>query len=137
MKTPIIDFVKNYNKNKPKRFHMPGHKGKGFIGKFDITEINGADVLYSPSGIILQSENNATSLFNTAHTFYSCEGSTLCIKAMLHLVTKGVKDPVIIATRNSHIAFRHASNCCLRGDFPYIYYIYRYTPEFLRIFQIY
>lgn len=113
MKTPIIDFIKKYKAKKPIRLHMPGHKGKGFLGKFDITEINGADVLYSPSGIILQSENNATSLFNTAHTFYSCEGSTLCIKAMLHLVTKGVKDPVIIATRNSHIAFLNA--CVLLG----------------------
>lgn len=113
MKTPIIDFVKKYNKSAFTRLHMPGHKGKGFLAKYDITEINGADVLYSPNGIILQSEENATKLFNTKHTFYSCEGSTLCIKAMLHLVTKGVKNPVIVATRNSHIAFLNA--CVLLG----------------------
>ncbi len=93
---------------------MPGHKGKGKLGeKFDITEINGADVLYSPSGIILQSENNATKLFDTAHTFYSTQGSTLCIQAMLTMVVKGVKNPVIIATRNCHIAFLNA--CSLLG----------------------
>ena len=79
---------------------MPGHKGKdtGFLESYDITEINGADVLYNPNGIILQSENNATSLFNSLHTFYSTEGSTLCIKAMLYLATQGIENPTIIAT---------------------------------------
>lgn len=89
---------------------MPGHKGKdnGFLESYDITEINGADVLYNPNGIILQSENNATSLFNSLHTFYSTEGSTLCIKAMLYLATQGIENPTIIANRNVHVAFINA-----------------------------
>ena len=44
---------------------MPGHKGDtdtALAGQ-DITEIEGADVLYSPSGIILESERNAEALF--------------------------------------------------------------------------
>ena len=50
---------------------MPGHKGTDFTGceQYDITEINGADVLYMSEGIIKESEDNAASLFCTAKTF--------------------------------------------------------------------
>ena len=42
MKTPIFDFVKNYNDQNQSRFHMPGHKGVPFLGcePLDITEID-------------------------------------------------------------------------------------------------
>ena len=48
MKTPIADFVKAYAKSDMCRFHMPGHKGKTFVGceELDITEVHGADALY-------------------------------------------------------------------------------------------
>ena len=90
---------------------MPGHKGKALLGceALDITEICGADVLYSANGIIEESENNATALFGTAHTFYSTEGSTLAIKAMLAIVKqKAKKGAKILATRNVHKAFVYA-----------------------------
>ncbi|MBQ8431547.1 MAG: amino acid decarboxylase [Clostridia bacterium] len=114
MKTPIVDFVKNYADAKTARFHMPGHKGKSFLGMeaLDITEIGGADVLSCPHGILAESEENATSLFGTAHTFYSTEGSSLAIKAMLALVTtatpRGASRPRILAGRNAHKAFLYA-----------------------------
>ena len=52
---------------------MPGHKGKNFIGaeSADITEIEGADALYSASGIIAQSQANASALFGSGKTLYS------------------------------------------------------------------
>ncbi len=112
MKTPIIDFVKRYNESGISRLHMPGHKGKAFLGfePLDITEINGADVLYSAKGIIKESENNASRLFNSAHTFYSAEGSTLAIKAMLGIAVYGIngRKPRILAARNVHKAFIYA-----------------------------
>ncbi len=110
MNTPIRDFVKKYAESDTVRFHMPGHKGKSFLGieKYDITEINGADVLYSANGIIKQSEENASKLFGTYKTYYSTEGSSLCIKAMLALVLSDRKSdgrPLILAGRNAHKAF--------------------------------
>jgi arginine/lysine/ornithine decarboxylase len=112
MKTPIYDFVQNYIQSNTARFHMPGHKGKPFLGcePMDITEIGGADVLYSPDGIIAQSEANATRMFDTAHTFYSTEGSSLAIRAMLALVRGEGEDdkPVVLASRNAHKAFVYA-----------------------------
>ena len=113
MKTPIFDFVKGYENAHVTRFHMPGHKGKSFLGcePLDVTEIMGADVLYSPDGIIAESENNASALFGTAHSFYSAEGSSLSIKAMLALVTidrTAEERPLIVAARNAHKAFVYA-----------------------------
>lgn len=85
MNTPIIDFVREYKKREGTRFHMPGHKGHVFFGwePFDITEIPGADVLHQGRGIIWESEENAAVLFGTGQTFYTTEGSSHCIKAML------------------------------------------------------
>ena len=106
MKTPIVDFVKNYSESHTARFHMPGHKGKAMLGcePLDITEIAGADCLYSADGVILESEDNATELFGTAHSFYSAEGSTLTIKAMIALVTEDARSrgerPLVIAARH-------------------------------------
>ena len=124
MNTPIYDFVKKYAESECARFHMPGHKGKSFLGceSLDITEISGADVLYSPDGIIAQSENNATALFKTGHTFYSTEGSTLAIKAMLALIKKRLADKkvTVLAARNAHKAFIYA--CALLDiDVEWIY----------------
>ncbi len=111
MNTPVVDFVKSYADGDFSRLHMPGHKGKSLLGceKYDITEIDGADVLYSADGIIKESEKNAASLFGSEATFYSTEGSTLCIKAMLSLVCQGKKErPLILAARNVHKAFVYA-----------------------------
>jgi len=113
MNTPIFDFVNKYRQKDAIRLHMPGHKGNDFLGmeQMDITEIDGADVLYSASGIIEQSQKNASKLFNTKATLYSCEGSSLSIKAMLYLAMLYSKDKsgIILATRNAHKAFINAS----------------------------
>lgn len=65
----------------------PGHKGTALLGPepLDLTEIEGADVLYHAEGIIRESETNAAALFGTKKTVYSAEGSSLCIRAMLYL----------------------------------------------------
>ena len=88
METPICDFVKEYADNGFSRFHMPGHKGRKFIGceKYDITEIDGADVLSHADGIIKKSQENAAKLFGSGASFYSTEGSSQCIKTMLAVV---------------------------------------------------
>ncbi len=110
MKTPIYDFVKEYALKRTARLHMPGHKGNGALGveKYDITEIQGADTLYGAEGIIQESERNTSALFGSAHTFYSAEGSTLAIKAMLALATVG-RSKKVLAARNAHKAFVYAA----------------------------
>lgn len=114
MNTPICDFVRLYAQKKALRLHMPGHKGNAFLGveELDITEIDGADSLYEASGIIKESENNASKLFG-CDTFYSTEGSSLCIRAMMYLVSlysasQGRKTTVL-AARNVHRTFLTAA----------------------------
>lgn len=112
MNTPICDFVKRYAASGTMRLHMPGHKGEGALGfeALDITEIAGADVLYSASGIIAESQSNASALFGSGKTLYSCEGSSLAIRAMLCLTRlfSGEERPLILAGRNAHKAFLSA-----------------------------
>ncbi|MBQ4316746.1 MAG: aminotransferase class V-fold PLP-dependent enzyme [Clostridia bacterium] len=105
MNTPICDFVNKYCEKNALRFHMPAHKGKNVLGveDKDITEINGADSLFEANGIIAESESNASLLFNS-RTFYSTEGSSHCIRAMLYMV-KMLGCKKVIATRNSHKTF--------------------------------
>ena len=111
MNTPICDFVRDYLRREPLRLHMPGHKGHGALGceMLDITEITGADVLYHADGIIAESQSNAARLFGAAKTLYSTEGSSLSIRAMLHLTrlwaTMQGKAPKIAAGRNAHKVF--------------------------------
>ena len=87
---------------------MPGHKGKTLLGPedTDLTEIEGADVLYRSRGIIRESEENASTLFGSARTVYSAEGSSLCIRAMLYLALLTAKEKGIparlLAGRNAH-----------------------------------
>ena len=117
MNTPICDYVNEYAQKAPARFHMPGHKGVSFLGveDRDITEISGADDLFHASGIILESEQNASSLFSCP-TAYSCEGSSLCIRAMLYLAYTGSGcRGRCLAGRNAHKSFL---NTAILLDFP-------------------
>ena len=114
MNTPICDFARRYADSGALRLHMPGHKGAALLGPepYDLTEIDGADSLYEASGIIRESEENASSLFGCS-TLYSAEGSSLCIRAMLYLTViyarqKGQR-PLIAAGRNAHKAFVSAA----------------------------
>ena len=114
MDNPIFDFLRRYNGADMARFHMPGHKGKPFLGcePLDITEVHGADALYEAGGIIAQSEANAAALFGSRRTLYSTEGSSQCIRAMLYLALTcrpAGAVPVIVASRNVHKAFVYAA----------------------------
>ncbi len=140
MNTPIVSFVNEYTKKEPLRLHMPGHKGMTFLGceDIDITEIPGADSLFEASGIIRQSEENAGRLFGS-RTFYSTEGSSLAIRAMValamrHSIAQG-KKPLIWAARNAHSTFLSAAalmDCDVEWLYPDAQSSYlscRITPE--------
>lgn len=107
MNTPICDFVKAYGDSHPLRLHMPGHKGVARLGceHLDITEIDGADVLYRSHGLIRESEDNAAALFGAARTVYSTEGSSLCIRGMLYLAMQHTGRRTFLAGRNAHSTF--------------------------------
>lgn len=113
MDTPLCDFVRRYADSGALRLHMPGHKGAGTVERLDITEIDGADVLYAAQGVLRRSQDNAARCFGTAATLYSTEGSSLAIRAMLclarlHALEQG-RSPLIAAGRNAHRSFLSAA----------------------------
>ncbi len=114
MNTPIVDFVDRYIASGTRRLHMPGHKGESFLGceARDITEIAGADALYEAGGIIAESEQNASALFGCP-TWYSTEGSSHGIRAMLYLTVMLAKangqSPRVLASRGAHRVFVSAA----------------------------
>ena len=114
MDTPIYNYAQKYAAKNGARLHMPGHKGAEILGceSLDITEIAGADSLYEADGIIAESEKNAASLFGTAKTLFSAEGSSQCVKAMLYLAVTAAESgekPVVVAARNVHKSFVQAA----------------------------
>ena len=142
MKTPICDFVEKYAESNNVRLHMPGHKGRDFLGveELDITEICGADSLYEADGIIAESEACASELFG-CKTYYSTEGSSLCIRTMVYLISVYAKErgekPLILAGRNAHKAF-HSAIALLDVDVEWLapdimknYLSCEITPEYL------
>lgn len=104
---------------------MPGHKGAGILGfeGMDLTEIYGADELFAAEGIIKESEQNASSLFGCP-TYYSTQGSTLCIQTMCTILCQDAKSkgkkPKILAGRNAHRSFIHAA-ALLDFDIAWLY----------------
>jgi arginine decarboxylase len=113
MDTPIFDFVQEYIRRDMSRLHMPGHKGRAFLGceEKDLTEICGADSLYAAAGIIRRSEENAARLFGTRHSFYATGGASQCVQAMLYLAWSNAAPgsrPVVLAARNVHSSFLRA-----------------------------
>ena len=106
--TPIADFIDEYCSRGPARFHMPGHKGR-FLPECacDVTEFDGAGDLFAKDGIVADSEAVASSLFG-CRTYYSTEGSSLAIRAMLALATRDGNRKVL-AARNAHRVFLSAA----------------------------
>lgn len=109
METPIFDALKAKIKKNYISFHTPGHKGRNalidwsqYIPIMDTTEIEGMDNLLDPQGIIKESQDLASKVYNTKATYYSVNGSTGSIYISLSTITKP-GDKVLIQ-RNCHKA---------------------------------
>ncbi len=105
MNTPLTNAIRQLVEQDFSRFHTPGHKGRELdllspVTPYDLTEVRGADSLYSPDGPITEMERLYTGLYRTGGSFLSAGGSTLCIQAMLRLVRPLGKK--VILGRNAH-----------------------------------
>lgn len=115
----ISEFLSDYERSDFSRLHMPGHKGCPLTGcePQDITEIKGADSLYTADGIIAESERLTADAFGSRRTCYSAEGSSLSIKAMLAAARRYYgRDITVASPRNCHAAF--INGCALLGIEP-------------------
>jgi arginine decarboxylase len=109
---PLFDGLRKHAANKPLQFHIPGHKtGKGmdsafsaFIGEnalsIDLINIEPLDDLHHPHGMIQEAQQLAAKAFGADYTFFSVQGTSTPIMAMVMSVCKpGDK---IIVPRNVH-----------------------------------
>ncbi|MDD4691669.1 aminotransferase class I/II-fold pyridoxal phosphate-dependent enzyme [Eubacterium aggregans] len=87
-----------------RRFYMPGHKGRGLskivLPKMDITEVEGADNLHHPQGVIAALQERMVADYKTRASWPLVGGSTLGIQAaLLALAQEG--DKILVPT-NAH-----------------------------------
>lgn len=111
-KTPLFTGLVEHARRNPVQFHIPGHKkGAGmypefrnFIGKnalsIDLINIAPLDDLHHPKGMIKEAQELAAEAFGADHTFFSVQGTSGAIMAMImSVVGPGEK---IIIPRNVH-----------------------------------
>ncbi len=110
--TPLFTGLVNHAKRNPIQFHIPGHKkGRGmdpefrdFIGEnalaIDLINIGPLDDLHHPHGMIKEAQQLAAEAFGADHTFFSVQGTSGAIMAMIMAVCHpGDK---ILVPRNVH-----------------------------------
>ncbi len=109
----IADFLKENAAKDNVSFHMPGHKGRSSFfdeagygqllreaAAWDVTEIPGADSLFSPRGALRNVMDNYAELYGVRHTELLVNGSSAgIIAAILSSVPVGGK---LILSRSSH-----------------------------------
>lgn len=110
--TPLFSGLVEHAKRNPVQFHIPGHKkGSGidpefrnFIGEnalsIDLINIGPLDDLHAPKGMIKQAQELAAEAFGADRTFFSVQGTSGAIMAMIMAVC-GPEDKIIVP-RNVH-----------------------------------
>lgn len=127
MNKPIYDKLNSSYLDNVYPWHMPGHKRKidvfkNNIYRVDITEIDGYDNLHHPEGIIKDSMEMATKMYNTKESIYLVNGST-CGNLASISSTCNINDKILMA-RNCHKSVYNAVR--LLGLNPvYVYPEYR------------
>ncbi|MFC5403147.1 aminotransferase class I/II-fold pyridoxal phosphate-dependent enzyme [Cohnella soli] len=111
-RTPLFDALRSHAKQNPVQFHIPGHKkGAGmdpeyreYIGQnildIDLINIAPLDDLHQPVGVILEAQQLAADAFGADATYFSVQGTSTAIMAMIMSVC-GHGDKIIIP-RNVH-----------------------------------
>jgi len=124
--TPLFTALKKHAEKNPIQFHIPGHKkGIGmdpefreFIGEnalsIDLINIGPLDDLHLPKGIIKQSQELAAKAFGADYTFFSVQGTSGAIMAMIMSVC-GPGDKILVP-RNVHKSIMSA--IVLSGAIP-------------------
>ncbi|MBS7531810.1 aminotransferase class V-fold PLP-dependent enzyme [Hazenella sp. IB182353] len=133
-KAPLWGALLQHHKNEVDRFHVPGHKGRGFaeihpdlytdILKIDQTEVGALDDLHAPDGVIEDAQILAADAFGADHTFFLVGGTTAGNLAAILAVCSS--NDIIIVQRNSHQSIYHA---CLIAEVRMVFLESTVDPE--------
>lgn len=105
---PLGQALRFYDRHERRRFHVPAHAGRFSGGadlftnpyRYDLTELDGLDVLSEPSGCLRDAQEQVAELFGAAHGFFLVNGATVgLLAALLTAVRPGDK---VLLPRNAH-----------------------------------
>jgi arginine/lysine/ornithine decarboxylase/thymidylate kinase len=85
-KSIIKNELNKINRHNNRRFHMPGHKGRGeafALYDYDITEIPGADNLHDAQGIIAQAQEKLAAIYQSDEAAILVNGTTTGIHSAI------------------------------------------------------
>lgn len=120
-KTPLVDALNRYKRNRIVPFDVPGHKqGKGnpqlreFLGEkclsVDVNSMKPLDNLAHPTSVIKQAEELAADAFGAFNAFFIVNGTSAAVQAMV--MTACNRGDKIIMPRNVHISAINALVLC-------------------------
>lgn len=107
---PLIEALKTYDEHQRRRFHVPAHAGFNLLPsdwdlardpyRYDLTELEGLDVLSEPSECLADAQAAVAEIFNVPHSFFLVNGASVgLMAAMLAIVKPGDK---VLLPRNVH-----------------------------------
>ncbi|HEY9746394.1 MAG TPA: aminotransferase class I/II-fold pyridoxal phosphate-dependent enzyme [Oculatellaceae cyanobacterium] len=107
---PLIRALLEYDQHQRRRFHVPAHAGFNLLPpewdlslepyRYDLTELEGLDVLSEPSECLADAQREVAALFGAARSFFLVNGASVgLMAAMLALLKPG--DQVLLP-RNVH-----------------------------------
>lgn len=108
----LYNKLQRYNTEGYYPMHMPGHKRNSDIlsiinpYEIDITEIDGFDNLHDANDILKDAMERAARLYQSEHTHFLVNGSTVGILSAISGVTN--RGDKILVSRNCHKAVYHA-----------------------------
>ncbi|NLL70497.1 MAG: aminotransferase class I/II-fold pyridoxal phosphate-dependent enzyme [Epulopiscium sp.] len=102
---PLYQALQFYRDQKVYPFHTPGHKqGRGLwipdLISLDVTEVEGTDNLYAPTGPIKEAQDLAATLFGAEATYFLVNGSTVGILTAIATVCQ--PGDMLLVARNCH-----------------------------------
>lgn len=135
-RTPLLDAIVEYTKERPAYFKIPGHRyergisprwrqwtGDG-IFRFDLTEAEGLDDLHCPQGVIREAQELAAEVFHARATYFLVNGTTCGNEAMV--LTCAGEGEKIMVPRNAHKSV--LMGLILSGAEP-VYLMPRFDPK--------
>ncbi|MGI6012326.1 MAG: aminotransferase class I/II-fold pyridoxal phosphate-dependent enzyme [Ruminococcus sp.] len=111
-RAPLVEALKEYQKDRPAYFCIPGHRYEKGMGrqwlseeecgflKYDLTEAEGLDDLHQPSGVIKTAQKLLAELYKAKKSYFLVNGTTCGNEAML-LGTLKEGDEILLP-RNVH-----------------------------------
>ncbi len=112
MKQPLVEAMEQYLREQVYPLHTPGHKGgrgmadplRSLLGstalRLDVSLMSELDDIHAPSGCIKTAQEEAAKLYGSDASFYSVNGTTGAIHAML-MAALQPGDKVLVP-RNAH-----------------------------------